>query len=614
MVRAGVFIGVDKSGDLQQLHDAAAGAKRMHDWALAQGMTDKSHARLIIDGPRKKVKPDQIYDAIDKLLSGAGIDQLIIYFAGHGVNNNRNEVWLLSDAPVNPNAAVNVSGSVEIARYGVVDQIVVISDACRVAPQGIQALNVRGVDIFPNPGGSEHAREVAQFFACGLGNTAAETTNPAVAAKNYSALYTNALLDALSGKQPSVLDVSATPGDSAQYVWPRKLADHLEAEIPKRVKSLNLQTTVNQNPDAIITFDATWVSRITGLAAPPPPPPPAAMVPPASPQREGGPRRRGGGAARGSRDTPTAAKLPTLKGVSERLASAAASGRVDAVNTQLDLAKLIDLPGTRGLIATVDDVAKPYGPDHFETQCGIKVRGARLVDFLLIHGRGELLGTAGDLLRIDSLNGKAASVLLRFEGNFGTVVAAIPEFLATVTVQDGDVVDVGYEPSANTWRWDLFQQRAVELRTLRAVAASSSQHGRFRLDQPDAAKIAKQMQYAKGIDPTLAVYAAYAYHDLRQMERIRDMAGYMRSDIGVALFDLELLGRRLVDKSVTANDAIVPFIPLLSQGWALLNANRVNLHPALEGIESTMRDSLWSLFDNAGLAKLSRALKSKEVR
>lgn len=310
----------------------------------------------------------------------------------------------------------------------------------------------------------------------------------------------------------------------------------------------------------------------------------------------------------------TVPKLPTLRGVSRGLVRAAADGQVDAVQAQIIAARVIDMPGTRGLLATVDDVLRPFGPDHFETNCGIKVRGARLVDFVLMHGHGELLGTDGDLLRINNLNGGAVSVLLRFEGNFGTVIPAIPEFLATVTVQDGDIVDVGYEPSANTWRWDMFRDRANELRTLRAVAASSSQHGRFRLDQPDAMKIAQQMQYAKGIDPTLAVYAAYAYHDLLQMERIRDMAGYMRGDIGVALFDLELLGRRLVDKSVTANDRIVPFVPLLSQGWALLGANRVKLHPALKGIESTMRDSLWTLFDAPGLSKLEKALKSKEVR
>jgi hypothetical protein len=151
------------------------------------------------------------------------------------------------------------------------------------------------------------------------------------------------------------------------------------------------------------------------------------------------------------------------------------------------------------------------------------------------------------------------------------------------------------------------------VRALRAIAASSSQHGRFRLDQEDAIKVAQKMQYAKGIDPTLAVYAAYAYHDLQSLDRIRTMSGYLQGDVGVTFFDLALLSRMLIDRRIGPNDHIVPFVPLLSQGWALLQAHRVRLHPALTGIESTMRSSLWSLFDVEGLEKLRQAMQTKEV-
>jgi hypothetical protein len=122
------------------------------------------------------------------------------------------------------------------------------------------------------------------------------------------------------------------------------------------------------------------------------------------------------------------------------------------------------------------------------------------------------------------------------------------------------------------------------------------------------------MQYAKGIDPTLSVYAAYAYNDLQDVDRIRSMSKYLRDDIGITFFDLALLGRVLIDKSVEPADLIVPFVPLLSQGWALLNANGVKLHPALWDIQSSMQDSLWSLFDETGVRKLTEALQSGAVR
>ena len=77
---------------------------------------------------------------------------------------------------------------------------------------------------------------------------------------------------------------------------------------------------------------------------------------------------------------------------------------------------------------------------------------------------------------------------------------------------------------------------------------------------------------------------------------------------------MELLARKLVGKDVTAADLVVPFVPLLSQGWHLLNAHRITSHPALNGIQSTMRDSLWSLYDKNGVKKLRNALQTKEVR
>ena len=213
MVRAGIFIGVDKTGDLDKLQDAASGAKRMFEWAVKQGLPPETHARLITDADGSKIGPDQIYDAIEKIINdlhvkGPGLDQLIVYFAGHGVNINRSEHWLLSDAPVKPSAAVNVSGSVELARYCGIRHVVFISDACRVAPVGIQVQNVRGVDVFPNLGDGYRAKPVDQFYACLLGNTAAEIKDQKTAAQEYQALYTNVMLEALKGIYPEAWERS----------------------------------------------------------------------------------------------------------------------------------------------------------------------------------------------------------------------------------------------------------------------------------------------------------------------------------------------------------------------------------------------------------------------
>lgn len=614
MARAGVFIGVDKTVTLQKLNDAAAGAQHMYEWALSQGITDRSHAKLITDKGGKEVQPHLIYKAIKELVDGPGLEQLIIYFAGHGVNINRGEYWLLSEATDNPNAAVNVRGSVDLAQHCGIQHIVLISDACRTAPDGIAAGSVTGSNIFPNSDGGDRPKPVDQFFACLLGKTAAELQDPAIAAGNYSALYTNALLDALYGEVPAVLEQAEVAGDGSRYVRPVMLQTYLQTEVPRRVKELKLERKVNQNPDAFILAEIPpapkrWLARI---------------------EKEGTPL--GKGKPTGGGLLPPAPM--NLRSVAQTLVRSAAEGNQLLLDHQLQQAKNEQVAGAGQLVGTVELIAAPFGPDHFETRCGIKIRGARIIDFFAPRARAEPLGDAGDILRINELEGphgermdlfaasenalrtlaRASSVLLRFEGNFGAVIPAIPGFLTALTFDDGDLVDVAYEPSVNTARWHQFIHQATEVRALRAVAASASQNGRFRLEAEDAMKIAQKMQFAKGVDPSFAVYAAYAYHDLQAVERIRQMSGFLRDDVRVTLFDLALLSRELIGKSIKPDDGIIPFVPLLSQGWALLGAHRVRLHPALDGIGRMMRDSLWSLFDDAGLEKLRRAMETREVR
>ena len=140
---------------------------------------------------------------------------------------NRGEQWLaLPTLRLRANAAVNVAGSVELARYCGIRHVVFFSDACRVAPEGIQAQQVRGSDIFPNDVVSDRAKPVDQFFACVLGRTAAEIKDPAVAAGGYCALYTTELVKALDGRETQVLEPSASPDDPAFYVKPVRLEEY----------------------------------------------------------------------------------------------------------------------------------------------------------------------------------------------------------------------------------------------------------------------------------------------------------------------------------------------------------------------------------------------------
>jgi len=590
MVRAGVFIGVDRCGDLQQLQDAAAGAKAMYEWALAQGMTDKTHAKLMTDVGGGKVHAQQVADEIENICGGAGVDQLIVYFAGHGINLLHSDRWLLSDAQTRTHDAVNVEGSVLLARRCSIPHIVFIADACRVAPGDIQQATIGGIDIFPNSPGGDRTRWVDQFVACYLGRTAAEVKSSDERA-SYSALYTGVLMDALHGTRPQLLEPGET-GDPAMYIRPWPLQDYLAAEVPRRVKALKLQQKVNQNPDAVITSRNSWVARIQGAVT--------------------ATRTAGRGAPPPS--SPLPPPPPNLRTVSLAVAASATDGRRDDVVRTLETAVEKGVPGAAQLAGAWQHMSEPFGPTHFETQCGIKVRGARIDRVIAPPVRANVFD--GNLVQvIDITDGAAAAtMLLVFDNQTACLVPVIKGFLSALTFDGDELVDVAYEPSDNTSRWNIYKERADEVRTLRAVAAAASRYGRFRLSETDAEKVGRQMQRDKGIDPTLGVYAAYAYHDLQLVDRIREMSSYLLADVGVTLFDVELLGGRLVGRSLARNEPIVPFLPLLAQGWSLLRASQFKLHGELEGIERHLRNSLWTQFDIGATTQLERAIQSGDVR
>ena len=124
----------------------------MAEWARLQGI-DPSRVTAITD-ETEPVDPARIKRAVRDLTRLAVVEQLLVYFAGHGVNLGRQEYWLLSDAFDDPDAAINLAASRDLAAICGIPHVVFISDACRTAAEGIHAQAIRGSVIF----GSPHAR------------------------------------------------------------------------------------------------------------------------------------------------------------------------------------------------------------------------------------------------------------------------------------------------------------------------------------------------------------------------------------------------------------------------------------------------------------------------
>jgi hypothetical protein len=119
------------------------------------------------------------------------------------------------------------------------------------------------------------------------------------------------------------------------------------------------------------------------------------------------------------------------------------------------------------------------------------------------------------------------------------------------------------------------------------------------------------MQYAKGLDPAMALYAAYAYHRLNRGDRLVEMQKFLFDDLWLTFFDLALLTR---DALTIPNVPVFPFVPMLAQGWALLGAYGVTLPRKVEMARSHIRRSLWTLFDADGVRLIRDAMQAGEVR
>ncbi len=664
MQRAAILIGVSRTGGLQKLQAVESGVGHMERWARAQGMDV-----TVLTDKNAPVDPQQIKRAIKAHVDAANLDQLLIYFAGHGVNIRYGEYWLLSDAPGDTQAAVNVEGSVVLARQCGIPHVVLISDACRTAADGIQAQNVTGSEIFPNTGGNGVERPVDLFFACSLGKPALEIRDAAATAKAFKAVYTDELFASLAGERAALLESMQAGGKDFRIVRPRPLKRHLQAALVQLLSEANVPLGTNQTPDARITSDDdVWLARHDSAPAPvaaaPPAPPGAPRAAPPPPPPPSAPATRGGARSAITRPPPPPAEAPMPAGaeaaappqppaeesvnlfnVSRTLLRDAFAGRTalppvpvvapspagpiatGAAPTGAPRTRSIQpaapRPAARGAYDPAEAAllansyargAVDFGPKHFESRCGLKLRGARVATVYSTNSAPKILDPQDTIIRVENIAGPAANVVITLTNGTGVVIPAIPEFIAALSFDGGELEDVSYEPSDNSWRWQEMQSRANELRQLRALIASSAKLGVFRLEREDAPELASRMQYAKGIDPTMALYAAYAYHDLQRRQRIEEMQSYLRGDLNLRFFDIALLARGLADKQAGADRDVFPFFPLLSQGWALLSANRVKLPAKLSGLERHLLPSLWTQFDPRGIEMIRAAMQAQEVR
>jgi hypothetical protein len=226
--------------------------------------------KLLADTEKPILAPD-VYAAVDDFVGRGTLQQLLIYFSGHGFLLGRAEYWLLSQAPDNPNEAINLDGSVELARDCGIPNVAFISDACRSTSDSLRSQSVHGYQIFPTSRSVREPRaEVDRFFATLPGDPALEVP-VAKSVSEYEGIYTACFLEAF--EHPDT-DIVVRLVDGPRVVPNRKLKPYLVREVRKRVEAKTL--TLRQDPDAILeSGEMAYIARVPDdvqVAAPSPSP------------------------------------------------------------------------------------------------------------------------------------------------------------------------------------------------------------------------------------------------------------------------------------------------------------------------------------------------------
>ena len=582
-VRAAVVIGVDKAGNLPVLRGAASGAQMVASWLAAEGF----EVTLFVDDG-KPVRADQIFEAVAELVGRGTLEQLVVYFSGHGFLNGYSEHWMLSRAPDNPNEAVSLVESVVLAKESAIPNVVFISDACRSTPDSLRAGRVRGSLIFPNRGVSRGARTDVDLFLAALPGDPAFEVPVAESTASFEGIYTASFLDAFKHPDDAMVRIM----NGVPVVPNNRLRPYLEREVPKRAQANSIK--LNQNPDTqVMSGETSYIARVA-VSAPTPP--------------------------------PSSQPGPTVVDVAGVELARLGANVLDADFGRAHPEAITRVAAETGFTAAKSTIVDAPGVIHFETQTGFSVSGARVVLAATNPKmRTKVLTQGGDarepaLVRVEPGDQRAGSVALQFADGSGTVIAAFEGYIGTVVVDGQGVSNVSYVPSRNNWRWSDYQHTLKHLTELQAVVATAARFGVFRIEgeretrTKRARQLADRIRILKGIDPTLGLYAAYAYADADLIDQVRSVRSFMREDLRADLFDVAMLSGILSGRPPNDGDRPVPFCPMLSQGWSLLRVKDVRLQPEVDAARDHLRPALWTTFDREGMQILLGALQEGRLR
>lgn len=596
-----ISIGINNVKGLTPLKAAVSGAIEFNDWAETQGY----ETFLFADNDNNVVSQSDIFNQINSIIEEKTCEQLIVFFSGHGILKGPNqEVWLLSNAKSNPNESINLTGSVDNARTSGIPYIVFVSDACRILPTEIQFTG-NGSVIFPILDDTNEDCAIDLLYATRPGSPANEF-NSKKSSKKFG-LFTQSIIEILKGDYPDLIG-----SQNASGRWLTNYYDLSLLQVDQNYKSLNnadwhIDTINIEYPLKSVVSKKASEIKITLTQNP------EIRIQYQNPKPK---------LANFSDDEAKQILLKTNKelrsgklfesDLHDRIQKDLEFGLKDLGNNSFKsiLGDLGAIPGhmdaykiKSNLISNSERIFDSKGRESFETQTGFTIVGNTVQDVITNGNRSEkFFENNKEQIRIYNDDQITSALIILKNGN-SIPIAILKGYIGTLVFNENKLLTVNYTPSRNNYKYEEFKRNEKEINFVRAFIASSANEGfdyqnTFNKEFDDNGRMnydnaGSFLRREKSLDPSLGLYAVYAYRQAGKIKDVKSVYRYMREESDRIPFDVAMLADKIVDE----RSRLAPFCPMLSLGWAYRQKFDEFLHPQIREASNYLVPTLWTTFD-----------------
>lgn len=494
--KVAVAIGVAsvKSKKFPFLGGALNGARAFHEWASTLGY-DSS----LVTDEEDDVTVDRLRDVFDSVLAEP-LQRLVVYFAGHGIFRELDDVlWLLSDS-YKEGVAVGMNAlKKRLSRYDI-QQVAFFSDCCSSLPPDMDTQDLTAHHILAFGKKERLEPSLDRFIAAQEGKAAFMV--PGDDPEDDRCIFSGLLLEALWGTKPGAFSKLA-----AGKVTSSSLGQFLKQEAPKLAGTYGLKLDPRYN-SGFPEDDNVYFPE----GAPPEPPRFSPWPPPD--------------------------RLLQKMGSSEDwdiLADVEDDDEDDEADFAGDATISRDAMAPEAGESLLEKVRNQERPQSFETRSGFAVAGG------IVKG----LWTAAGISACQShesawwcVGGEGLSplkshapVLIEFKDGLFAAATALPDFVAALLREPRGV-------SALVYRKIGEPDKSAEI-TEEALAAMEA--GTLHSDA--ATTLAAKLRRWKHVDPVLGIVSAYLYDSIGDIDSIRRMAFYYVQHEQPIPYDIALLAQ-----------------------------------------------------------------------